>query len=80
MVDKAKVEQAIRLLLEGIGEDPDREGLKDTPDRIARMCTEIYGGLDEEADMASSETVPGREQRDGFSKKTSLFIPCANII
>ena len=47
MVDKAKVEQAIRLLLEGIGEDPDREGLKDTPDRIARMCTEIYGGLDE---------------------------------
>ena len=31
MVDKAKVEQAIRLLLEGIGEDPDREGLKDAP-------------------------------------------------
>lgn len=51
MVDKAKVEQAIRLLLEGIGEDPDREGLKDTPDRIARMCTEIYGGLDKEADQ-----------------------------
>ena len=51
MVDKAKVEQAIRLLLEGIGENPDREGLKDTPDRIARMCTEIYGGLDEEADQ-----------------------------
>lgn len=51
MVDKAKVEQAIRLLLEGIGEDPDREGLKDTPDRIARMYTEIYGGLDEEADQ-----------------------------
>lgn len=51
MVDKAKVEQAIRLLLEGIGENPDREGLKDTPDRIARMCIEIYGGLDEEADQ-----------------------------
>ena len=50
MVDKEKVEQAIRLLLEGIGEDTEREGLKDTPDRIARMCMEIYGGLDEEAD------------------------------
>ena len=37
MVDKEKVEQAIRLLLEGIGEDTEREGLKDTPDRIARM-------------------------------------------
>ena len=36
MVDKAKVKEAIRLLLEGIGEDPEREGLKDTPDRIAR--------------------------------------------
>ena len=51
MVDKAKVKEAIRLLLEGIGEDPEREGLKDTPDRIARMCTEIYVGLDEEADQ-----------------------------
>ena len=51
MVDKAKVKEAIRLLLEGIGEDPEREGLKDTPDRIARMCTEIYGGLDAEADQ-----------------------------
>lgn len=51
MVDKTKVKEAIRLLLEGIGEDPEREGLKDTPDRIARMCTEIYGGLDEEADQ-----------------------------
>lgn len=34
MVDHKKVEQAIRLLLEGIGEDPDREGLAETPDRL----------------------------------------------
>ena len=50
MVDKLKIEQAVRLLLEGIGEDITREGLIDTPDRIARMCEEIYGGLDNEAD------------------------------
>lgn len=50
MVDKAKVEEAIKLLLEGIGEDVDREGLQGTPERIARMCEEIYGGLDNEAD------------------------------
>lgn len=50
MVDKAKVEQAVRLLLEGIGEDITREGLKETPDRVARMCEEIYGGLGKEAD------------------------------
>ena len=51
MVDKAKIEQAVRLLLEGIGEDITREGLIDTPDRIARMCEEIYGGLGHEADQ-----------------------------
>ena len=50
MVDKAKVEEAIKLLLEGIGEDVNREGLQGTPERIARMCKEIYGGLDNEAD------------------------------
>jgi len=40
-VDKAKIEQAVRLFLEGIGEDPDREGLKETPQRIARMWEEF---------------------------------------
>ena len=51
MVDKAKIEQAIRLYLEGIGEDVNREGLLDTPNRIARMCEEIYGGMDEDASV-----------------------------
>ena len=37
MVDLKKIEQAVTLLLEGIGEDVNREGLKDTPNRIARM-------------------------------------------
>ena len=35
MFDKNKIEEGIRLLLEGIGEDTDREGLKDTPERVA---------------------------------------------
>lgn len=39
--DKAKIEQGIRLFLEGIGEDPDREGLKDTPARVANMWEEF---------------------------------------
>lgn len=46
MIDKDKVEKAVRMLLEGIGENPDREGLKETPERVARMFEEIYGGLD----------------------------------
>ena len=44
-----KVKKAVRVLLEGIGEDADREGLIETPDRIARMCEEIYGGYEEDA-------------------------------
>lgn len=45
MIDEEKIKESVRLMLEGIGEDPDREGLIDTPDRIARMCSEIFGGL-----------------------------------
>ncbi len=49
MVDKAKIEAAISLLLEGLGEDVHREGLVDTPARVARMYEEICGGLLEDA-------------------------------
>lgn len=48
MVDQEKIREAVRLLLEGIGEDTAREGLKDTPDRVARMYTEIFDGMDQE--------------------------------
>ena len=44
-VDRAKVERAVRLLLEGIGEDPDREGVKGTPRRVAEMYEEILEGI-----------------------------------
>ena len=47
MVDKEKIMEAVRMFLEGIGEDPNREGLIDTPDRVARMCEDMFGGLDE---------------------------------
>ena len=46
MIDKEKVEAGVRLILEGIGEDVNREGLLETPDRIARMYEEIFGGMD----------------------------------
>lgn len=46
MIDQKKIEEAIRLLLEGIGEDPEREGLLETPARIGRMYTEIAAGYE----------------------------------
>ena len=45
MTDKKKIEAAVKLFLEGIGEDVNREGLEETPERIARMCEEIFDGL-----------------------------------
>ncbi|MCQ2544250.1 MAG: GTP cyclohydrolase I FolE [Lachnospiraceae bacterium] len=49
MIDQEKIKEGVKLLLEGIGEDINREGLIDTPDRIARMYTEIYAGYEESA-------------------------------
>lgn len=44
-MDKAKIERAVRDILEAIGEDPDRAGLLETPARVARMYEEICSGL-----------------------------------
>lgn len=49
MVNQDKIKEAVKLLLEAIGEDPLREGLLDTPDRVARMYTEIFSGMDTDA-------------------------------
>ncbi len=48
MVNEEKIREAVAMIIEAIGEDPEREGLKDTPDRIARMYSEIFSGLTED--------------------------------
>ena len=45
-MDTKKIEKGVRLILEGIGEDPERPGLKDTPTRVADMYAEIFSGID----------------------------------
>ena len=47
-MDTAKIEAGVRLILEGVGEDPEREGLRETPARVARMYEEVLGGLEED--------------------------------
>jgi len=49
-VDLARIEKAVREILLAIGEDPDRDGLVDTPARVARMYAEIFAGLHENPD------------------------------
>lgn len=56
MVDQDKAREAVRMLLEAIGEDPNREGLVETPDRVARMYAELCDGMDRSASEHLSKT------------------------
>ena len=47
-VDLKKIEKGVKLLLEGIGEDPQRTGIQETPKRVASMFSEILGGVSED--------------------------------
>ncbi len=55
-VDEARAAAAVRELLLAIGEDPDRDGLRDTPGRVARSYTEMFRGLRERPDEVLSTT------------------------
>ena len=46
-IDQERVAKAVREILEAIGEDPDRDGLVDTPERVARMYAEVLSGIDQ---------------------------------
>ncbi|MDJ1121952.1 GTP cyclohydrolase I FolE [Olsenella sp. YH-ols2217] len=59
-VDRPRVEAAVRELLLAVGEDPDRPGLQGTPDRVARACEEVFGGLTED---------PGAHLRTQFQEE-----------
>lgn len=76
MVDKEKIEQAVRLLLEGIGEDPDREGLVDTPARVARMYEELFGGLKENAGVHLQKTFQADSREMVLEKDITLYSMC----
>lgn len=47
-VDRPRIERAVREILLAVGEDPDREGLRETPARVARLYAEMFGGLHED--------------------------------
>ena len=76
MIDKEKVEAAVRLLLEGIGEDIHREGLVETPARIARMYEEIYGGMDEDAALHLSKTFQVDSHEMVLEKDITFYSTC----
>ena len=45
-MDEEKIKKAVKMIIEAVGDDPQREGLEETPQRVASMCKEILGGMD----------------------------------
>ena len=76
MIDEKKIETAIRMLLEGIGEDVERPGLMETPKRIANMYKEIYGGMDEDVSVHLGKTFPAINNEMVLEKDISFYSTC----
>ncbi|MCI6468221.1 MAG: GTP cyclohydrolase I FolE [Faecalicatena sp.] len=76
MIDQEKIKQAVRLLLEGIGEDVNREGLAETPDRIARMYEELYGGMYEDAQEHLKKTFHVDDNEMVIEKDITFYSTC----
>lgn len=62
-VNRQQIEEAVRLILEAIGEDPSREGLLDTPKRVAKMYEEVFSGLTKDPEEYF-DTIFGEEHEE----------------
>ena len=76
MMDREKIMQGVQLILEGIGEDPQREGLLDTPDRIARMYEEIFDGIGKDASEPLSRTFSAQNNEMVIEKDITFYSTC----
>lgn len=76
MTDKKKVAEAVKLLLEAIGEDTGREGLLETPDRVARMFEEITAGYEEDASAHLSKQFDCTGSDMVIERDISFFSTC----
>lgn len=76
MFDKEKIEQGIKLLLEGIGEDVNREGLKDTPERVARMYEELCAGMGQNPQVHLSKTFSCDNENVVIEKDITFYSTC----
>lgn len=69
-IDHARIEAAVREILLAVGENPDREGLRETPARVARMYAEIFGGL---------HVDPGRHLKKVFEEQYDEMVLVRDI-
>lgn len=76
MIDQEKVKEGVRLILEGIGEDVNREGLVETPDRIARMYTELLAGMEDDAGIHLSKRFHVDKNEIVLEKDITFYSMC----
>jgi len=76
MVNKKKIEKAVKMIIEAIGEDVNREGLAETPARIARMYEEIFAGMDQDASEHLSKTFAVDSQDMVVEKDITFYSTC----
>lgn len=76
MVDQDKAREAVRMLLEAIGEDPTREGLVETPDRVARMYADLCAGMDQRASEHLSKTFSVSENDLVIERDITFYSLC----
>ncbi|SHH21219.1 GTP cyclohydrolase I [Jatrophihabitans endophyticus] len=75
-IDVERAEAAVRELLIAIGEDPDREGLRKTPARVARACAEVFGGLNAEPSDVLETTFDEDHDELVLVKDIPIFSTC----
>ncbi|MBQ2576670.1 MAG: GTP cyclohydrolase I FolE [Lachnospiraceae bacterium] len=75
-MDTQKIEQAITMLLEAVGEDPSREGLKETPARVARMYQELLGGMDKDGKEHLSKVFSAPDSEIVVEKNIEFYSLC----
>lgn len=75
-MNKEKIMEGVRLILEGVGEDVNREGLIETPDRIARMYMEIFEGIGKDAKEILSKTFSVENNDLVLEKDITFFSMC----
>jgi len=74
--DQEKIETAVKMIIEAIGEDPTREGLLETPARVARMYEEIFSGLVEDPETHLEKTFTGVYEEMVIVKDIPLYSVC----
>jgi GTP cyclohydrolase I len=75
-VDRGRIEKAVREILEAIGEDPDRDGLQRTPERVAEMYEEIFSGLIDDPDQHLSVTFEADHDEMVMVRDIACFSVC----